>query len=124
MISRTIDDNLLNCPFCRRPLEAPGEIKARFGSSFEGGRCECGAVFVYDRDGHSLGDAYVDALGLLCDDDWERVWSLSPDEDYEVLELAYDSRRRKFGNERRRMANSPVFLFLRLKENGAAADRE
>jgi hypothetical protein len=115
MIDRRIDDNLLKCPFCSRLLSAPGEIKTRFGSSYEGGKCECGSVFVYDRCGHTLGDAYVDALGLLCDDDWEKAWSLVPDQDYEVVELAYDSRRRRLGSEPRRRSNSPVFLFLRLK---------
>ncbi len=123
MIDRRIDDNLLRCPFCSSLLVSPGEILTRFGSSFEGGRCGCGAVFVYDRGGHMLGDAYVDALGLLCDDDWDRAWSLAPGEDYEVIELGYDSRRKKFGGEPRRRANSPVFLFLRLKKEGASESR-
>ena len=120
MIDRRRDDNLLRCPFCERPISSPDEIKTRFGSSFEGGKCECGAVFVYDRGGHTLGDAYVDALGLLCGDDWEKAWSLAPGEDYEVIELGYDSRRRRFGGEPRRRANSPVFLFLKIKGGGEA----
>ncbi len=124
MIGRGTEDNILRCPFCSRYLTSPGEIKTRFGSSFEGGKCECGAVFVCDLGGHTLGDAYVDALGFLCDDDWDKAWSIAPGEDYEILELEYDSRRRKFGGEPRRRSNSPVFLFLRLKEKGVAADHE
>lgn len=120
---RRIDDSALKCPFCSRLLTSPGEINSRFGSSFEGGRCDCGAVFVYDQGGHTLGDAYVDALGFLCDDDWDKAWSLVPGEDYELVELGYDSRRRRFGGEPRRRSNSPVFLFLRLKQNSASADR-
>jgi hypothetical protein len=122
MIDRQIDDNAFRCPFCSRLLDSPGEITSRFGSSFEGGRCDCGAVFIYDRGGHSLGDAYVDALGLLCEDDWDRAWSLVPGEDYEVVERGYDSRRKRFGGEPKRRSNSPVFLFLRLKEKGASVN--
>ena len=119
MIDRKIEDNALRCPFCNRLLGSPAEITTRFGSSFEGGRCDCGAVFIYDRGGHSLGDAYVDALGLLCGYDWDRAWSLVPGEDYDVVERGYDSRRNRFGSEPRRRSNSPVFLFLRLRKEEA-----
>ena len=105
-------DASLNCPFCSRPLDPPGEIKARFGSSFEGGKCECGAVYVYDSTGHSLGDAYIDALGLACNDDMDKAWSLIPDKDYTVMELGFDRRRNKLGGEPKRRRNSPVYLFL------------
>ncbi len=110
------NESLLNCPFCSRPLDPPAEIKSRFGSSFEGGRCECGAVYVYDSTGHNLGDAYIDALGLVCKDDMERAWSLTPDKDYTVLELGFNRRRNKLGREPKRNNNSPVFLFLQLNK--------
>jgi len=114
------NDSLLNCPFCSRPLDPPGEIKSRFGSSFEGGRCECGAVYVFDSTGHSLGEAYIDALGLACGDDMDNAWSLIPDKDYTVLELGYDRRRNKLGGEPKLRKNSPVFLFLLLNKKPAA----
>jgi hypothetical protein len=110
------NDSSLDCPFCSRSLDAPGKIKSRFGSSFEGGRCECGAVYVYDSTGHNLGDAYIEALGLVCDDDMDKAWSLTPDKDYTVLELGYDRRRNKLGGDRKPRKNSPVYLFLLLKK--------
>jgi len=113
------NESLFNCPFCSRPLDPPGEIKSRFGSSFEGGKCGCGAVYVYDSTGHNLGDAYIDALGLVCGDDMDKAWSLTPDKDYTVLELGYDRRRNKFGGAPKPRKNSPVYLFLLLNNTGA-----
>ncbi len=109
--------NILQCPFCERPIEEPREIQSRFGSSISGGRCECGAVYVYERSGHNLGDAYVDALTLACEGDMDKAWSLTPDKDYEILELTYNTRRNKFGRESvSRGKPSPVYLFIRLKK--------
>jgi len=110
-------DNVLNCPFCESPLEDTHEIMTRFGNMVSGGKCSCGAVFVFDRSGHNIGDAYVDVLGLACDGDMDRALSLAPDEDYEIKELSYNSRRNKFGRESfKRGKPSPVFLFVKLKE--------
>ncbi len=106
-------DNILRCPFCSRPLDETREIKARFGNTFTGGACECGAVFVFDRSGHNLGDAYVDALTYACNEDWDKAWSLNPDEDYEVKELSYDSRRNKFSGNPRRSAGAYLFILLK-----------
>lgn len=108
---------MLRCPFCERPLSEPEEIMSRFGNMISGGKCGCGAVFVYDRSGHNLGDAYVDALSLLCDDDMDKAWKLVPEKDYEVLELSYNSRRNKFGRGGvSRGRPSPMYLFVKMKE--------
>ncbi|MBI5639957.1 MAG: hypothetical protein HZA17_05980 [Nitrospirae bacterium] len=112
--------NMLGCPFCDRPLSEPSETMSRFGNIITGGKCECGAVYVYDRSGHNMGDAYVDLLTLSCDGDLDKAWGLSPGEDYEVRELTYDSRRNKFGRESKpRGKPMPVFLFLRLKKDAS-----
>jgi len=116
-MSRHEEDSILRCPFCERPIEEPQEIMSRFGNTFSGGRCICSAVYVYDRGGHSMGDAYVDVLSLVYDGDLEKAWSMTPGEDYEVLELTYNSRRHKFGREAiTRGRPSPGFLFVRLKK--------
>lgn len=106
--------NVLSCPFCDRPIDEPREIKTEFGDTFTGGKCQCGAVYVYDRGGHSLGEAYVDVMAFACDGDWDKAWSLIPDEDYEVKELSYDSRRSKFTSAQRRI--TPTFLFVQIKK--------
>lgn len=111
------DSSILRCPFCETPMGEPQEIMSSFGNIISGGKCQCGAAFVYDRSGHKLGDAYVDALALLCEDDMEKAWSLVPEKDYEVLELSYNTRRNKFGREAvSRGRPSPMYLFVRLKK--------
>lgn len=109
---------MFECPFCRRPLGEPEEITSRFGSTFSGGRCDCGAVYVYDESGHNMGDAYVEALGFAFDDDLDKAWNMVPGEDYEIIELNYDKRRNRFVREviGGRGIGMPVFLFLRVKE--------
>jgi len=111
------ESSILRCPFCDNPIEEPQEVMSRFGNTFSGGRCICGAVYVYDRSGHNMGDAYVDVLTLAYDGDIDKAWSETPDEDYEILELTYNVRRHKFGREPgSRGRPSPSFLFVRLKK--------
>jgi hypothetical protein len=111
---------MLECPFCRRPIGEPQEITSRFGSTFSGGKCDCGAVYVYDESGHHMGDAYVDALGFAYDDDLDKAWSCNPGEDYEIVELSYDRRRNKFVRDVTggRGRTIPAFLFLLVKKEG------
>ncbi len=106
-------DNLLRCPFCRMPIAEAEEVNTPFGSTFTGGRCGCGAVYVFDQSGHNLGDAYVDALIYACGGDAGRAWSLTPDEDYEVVELGYDMRRSRLSETRK--IKTPTYLFIKLK---------
>ncbi|MDL1958316.1 MAG: PBS lyase, partial [Deltaproteobacteria bacterium] len=70
------------CPFCDSPIDRPKEVEPRRFGDFDYGACECGAVYVHDVTGHSLGAAWVEALGFACNDDWDLAWSLTPGEDY------------------------------------------
>ena len=116
-MSRHGEDSILRCPFCDHPIEEPKELRSRFGNTITGGRCPCGAVYVYDRTGHNMGDAYVDVLNLAYDGDLDTAWSKSPGEDYMITELTYNTRRHKFGREAvSRGRPSPGFLFVRLKK--------
>jgi len=108
------NDEMPGCPFCSRPIGVPEEITTRFGNTFSGGRCTCGAVFVVDSSGHNLGEAYVDALAYACNNDYEKAWSLQPDVDYEIRELSADARRNTFREARR--GGKFTYLFILLKE--------
>ena len=77
-MSRNDEDSILRCPFCDSPIEEPQEMMSSFGSTITGGRCTCSAVYVYDRTGHNMGDAYVDVLNLACDGDLDKAWSMTP----------------------------------------------
>lgn len=105
--------SMLRCPFCEGPIEEPIDAQGPFGSKILGGRCGCGAVYVFDRSGHNLGDAYVDALTLAFDGDLETAWRMTPDEDYEVRELALDRRRGTLrGGPGGRGRLSPMYVFI------------
>lgn len=110
-------NDILRCPFCERPLGELEEITTKFGNAVSGGKCDCGATYVYDASGHNVGDAYVDSLTLLCNGDLDRAWAMTPEEDYEVREFNYDVRKNRFSSESLgRGKRSPVYLFVRLKK--------
>jgi hypothetical protein len=116
MLNTRRGDNILACPFCERPLGELEEIMTKFGNVISGGRCECGAAYVYDGSGHNVGDAYVDGLTLACNGDLDKAWSMTPGEDYDVKEFAYDRRKNRFSSESEgRGRRSPVYLFVKLK---------
>lgn len=117
MMNAGRSDNILRCPFCERPLGPNEEIMTKFGNVIEGGRCDCGAVFVYDGSGHNVGDAYVDGLTLACNGDLDKAWSMTPGEDYDVREFFYDQRKNRFLTETvGRGRRAAVYLFIKVKE--------
>ena len=71
------------CPFCHNSVEPPKEVEPKRLGDFAYGKCQCGAVYVYDVTGHNLGAAFVEALGYGCNFDWDLAWELVPNEDYE-----------------------------------------
>jgi hypothetical protein len=94
----------------------PEDIKTPFGDVIEGGRCEnCGAVYVYDRTGRKLGEAYTEALVLAYEWDYDRAFS-APEGDYEEAVIRYNARIGRFflgeGSFKDKMAK---FYFVKRK---------
>jgi len=106
------------CPFCGRLFERPHDIKTEMGNVFSGGKCGCGAVYIFDRSGHNLGESYVDGLVFACNGDWETAWKLIPDIDYKVESFYYDRENHKL-REGVKKGGRPVenLLFISLKNN-------
>ncbi len=75
------------CPFCDSLIDAPVELEPKRLGDFAYGRCQCGAVYVYDITGHNIGAAFVEALGYGCNFDWDLAWGLMPEEDYVDAQL-------------------------------------
>ena len=111
------DNNGLECPFCSSLIMPPQEMVTRFGTTFTGWKCECGAVYVYEESGHNLGDAYVDALGYLCGNDLDKAWALIPEVDYEVREMTIDRRRNRFSDKGKKPG--PTYIFIKMKKDKA-----
>ena len=107
------------CPFCGELFKMPKEIRTNLGNVFSGGKCSCGAAYVYDRTGRSLGEAYVDGLVYACNEDWEKAWTLIPDEDYNIVPMCYDEISHAILDNARqggRVRENLLFIRLRNKD--------
>lgn len=70
------------CPFCGMDVGRPTERLQRKMREFPLGTCECGAVYVSDPTGHSIGAAMVECLVSACNEQWDLAWELIPEDDY------------------------------------------
>jgi hypothetical protein len=70
------------CPFCGMDVGRPVPAMQRKMREFAMGACECGAVYVADATGHSIGAAMVECLVNACNDQWDLAWDLVPEDDY------------------------------------------
>lgn len=102
---------VFTCPFCGGTPEGPRPVKMRFGEGV-GGFCECGAVYIYDETGRMLGEAFVDALALLYDGDYDAAFGASED-DYEEEIVSYNRRMNRYFVGVGVFERSSKFLFLR-----------
>jgi hypothetical protein len=109
-------NNILKCPFCAEIPTVPVEIDTPFGGTVDGGNCPCGAVYVYDRTGRMLGEAFSDALALAFEWNYDSAFSAAEDS-YKEGVVRFNKRARKFfsgeGDPRDRSAR---FYFIRRKK--------
>lgn len=124
MVQGDAAEKILTCPFCSAPVGDTQEIRTRFGNTFDGGICRCGAVYVYDRSGHNMGEAYVDALTFACRGDWDLAWSLIPDVDYELIEKSHNARKSKYSKRPAGRDRTPGYIFIRLKQPAKPTNEE
>ena len=109
----------LSCPFCGRSVEGPGPIDMPLGGEAAGGRCECGAVYVYDETGHQLGGAFNDALVLLYGN-YDAAYSALEGE-YEEETVTYE---RKTGRYVQGSASGPSPKYLFLKKTKYISEKD
>lgn len=103
------------CPFCNMPIQIPLTIRTEFGE-FEGGSCECGAVFTCDLTGHNMGEALLDALIYACDNDWDRLANIDS-EDYNEAVFNYDINTNRMWNIRdARRDQGGKIIFIKIKK--------
>jgi hypothetical protein len=103
----------LQCPFCSTYLIRPVEIRFKT-IEIAGGICRCGAIYAFDRTGHSLGEIFLDAMTFLCRGDIDRALSLEP-ADYEDMAYDYDYETNRL-NARSRAGKAGKILFMRFKQ--------
>lgn len=70
------------CPFCGLDLERPG-IKGD-DPDITLGKCSCGAIYACDESGKNMGAAFIEALVMACNRNWDMAWELSEDKDFKT----------------------------------------
>lgn len=108
-------DRTFRCPFCLAPLGVEEDMPTPFGDTVDGGRCACGARFVYDRSGKMLGEAYMEALAFAFD--WDYDAALSGGEgSYDEEVVRFDPRMGKyFLGDGGKFDRSPKYYFVRRR---------
>ncbi len=102
----------LQCPFCENFLAEP--VNLNIGTlELTGGICRCGAVYIFDRTGHNLGEIFLDGLTFACRGDIDKALSLNT-EDYETEDFDYDLQSNTIGRNPR-IGWSSKLLFVKLK---------
>jgi hypothetical protein len=102
------------CPFCDAPLPPPEEIKMQFGET-EGAICPCGAVYVFDRTGRKLGEAFTEALLLAYEGDYDRAFSAEEGQ-YEEMVMVYNQKIQRFFLEEGRLSRGGKYIFIKRKK--------
>ena len=108
------------CPFCRREILPPREIKGGQWYDFAGGYCACGAVFAHDPTARNGGAVLLQAMLMACNGDMERVLSLSSETDYDEGHVQHY-------NGLTHQVESTAFgtlYFIRLREGAEVGDAE
>ena len=74
------------CPFCGLNIERPKILGD--DPDILVGKCPCGAVYACDESGKNRGAAFIEALVMACNKDWDKAWELSEDRDFktEIIE--------------------------------------
>ena len=104
-------DKFLKCPFCLARLDKPVRMTTTFGNDIDAGKCECGAVYVYDVICKSLGDMFMDAVAMAFD--WDYDAYNDPDKPYEETVVRQHSTGNYLLGDGDRMDKSPKFIFVR-----------
>ena len=108
------------CPFCRREILPPRQIKGGEWYDFTGGYCACGGVFAHDPTARNGGAVLLQAMLMACDGDMERVLNLSWKTDYDeghvekYNDVSHKVEPQAFG----------TLYFIRLKEEAQGADSD
>lgn len=54
-----------SCPFCHHKIPRPAPVFETKHTSFDGGSCTCGAVYLVDSTGRNMGEVLLNAMSIL-----------------------------------------------------------
>jgi len=72
------------CPFCSKEISRPSRAFKAKHTTFEGGHCLCGAIFLVDSTGRNMGEVFMNAMSIL--DIADKMY----ESEYESNYYAYD----------------------------------
>lgn len=81
----------VKCPYCEFAVPRPETMKVAV-TEVQGGRCECGAIYVADVTGRQGGECLMDGLAVLCEGNIDEAGKLLPGQDYEYVDINYRPR--------------------------------
>jgi hypothetical protein len=112
-------DKFLKCPFCFERILDFRKIDTPFGDTHDGGSCSnCGAVYIYDRTGRLLGEAFMETIAMAYDWDYDKALE-GADGGYEEATVRYEGQSgRYFLGDEGRLTRSAKYCFIRrLKQD-------
>ena len=104
-------DKFLKCPFCLEKITDRRRITTPFGNDIDGGRCSCGAVYVYDHLCKNLGDSFVDAVAMAFEWDYDALDDV--DKPYEETMVRLHITGNYLLGDGDKLDKSPKFIFVR-----------
>jgi len=107
-------DRFLKCPFCLAAIIDRRKITTPFGNDIEGGRCVCGAAYVYDYLNKNLGDSYVDAVAMAFEWDYDALDD--PLRPFEETMVRLHSNGKYLLGDGGKYDKTPKFIFVRRIE--------
>jgi hypothetical protein len=110
-------DKVFRCPFCLLPLYKIYDIETPFGTMVEGGKCSCGAVFMFNASGKNLGDTYSDVLAFAYDWDFDAAFGAGEGE-YEEATVRMAAGKYLLGDGSVR-DRTPKYLFVKRLAPGS-----
>ena len=103
------------CPFCEKRIPRPRPRKSfSTDDAFDGGRCDCGALYIVDITGKAGGVAFVEVLATMCDGDLDAGMKLRADVDYKLERVPYNPRTHSLDPKRMsRRFGQPMLYFCK-----------
>ncbi len=108
------------CPFCKTGLVRPAPVKLDQGQQGLGGKCKCGAWYLFDPTGKNVGEIMMQALDLAAQELSKDALELIAGEDYEDAILSYDWRTHRSSGEAKGFTDRYGRLYmLKVKKTSA-----
>lgn len=106
-------DKVLKCPFCDEPITSKPERMQVGYEIFDGGKCKCGAVYVYERSIRRAGEGYMSSLIYAYDGDYDSALNAVEGDREEVVIRYNQTSGQYIHGDGNMLDRSPKFYFVK-----------